>query len=450
MSISIYKNKSECCGCWACYDVCPKSAISMEDDDEGFKYPVINNDICIECGLCQKVCPIKTAKERKNIENNKPHIGIINLQFIQNYGAVIAAAVLENIVRNIVDEEYVVETINYGPSLTEGSRFQMRIDSIRNVGGVHEYLRRRLVKGYKADYASEERAKKFKIFRNEFLSLTSYHTNASTIIGEKNYKVFVVGSDVVWHKKRVKDYRADGYFLKFAKNQKRISYAASIDSIVDKNLKKLSKYYKEGLSYIDCVSTREQSSVEFIQGLTDKKVYECCDPAFLYSVEQYDQMMGLADEEIRNLSEKYIYVYALDENVEPLQYAEKLAKEKNLKIYYYSESPYEFSVENEQCIDDGPAEFLCRLKNAEYVLTTSFHCVVFSLLFDKQFLSFSRSKTSNKSIDLLAKVNLNERMVSSTNEIDIDKKIDFVDVKNTITNMKNEALNYLENALLDV
>ena len=58
----LYKRKEECCGCTACYAVCPHSAISMKADEEGFDYPYINPDICIRCGLCLSVCPIKKAK----------------------------------------------------------------------------------------------------------------------------------------------------------------------------------------------------------------------------------------------------------------------------------------------------------------------------------------------------------------------------------------------------
>ena len=47
-----------CCGCTACYSICPKKAIQMEPDSEGFLYPAINADICISCGLCEQVCPI--------------------------------------------------------------------------------------------------------------------------------------------------------------------------------------------------------------------------------------------------------------------------------------------------------------------------------------------------------------------------------------------------------
>ena len=51
-------DKKECCGCWACYNVCPKQSIKMLEDMEGFRYPSINLDSCINCGLCEKVCPV--------------------------------------------------------------------------------------------------------------------------------------------------------------------------------------------------------------------------------------------------------------------------------------------------------------------------------------------------------------------------------------------------------
>lgn len=50
--------KSECCGCYGCTNVCPKQCIDMNIDNEGFWYPKVDKDICIDCGLCEKVCPV--------------------------------------------------------------------------------------------------------------------------------------------------------------------------------------------------------------------------------------------------------------------------------------------------------------------------------------------------------------------------------------------------------
>lgn len=59
-------DKSQCCGCTACSSICPKKAIVMKQDEEGFVYPIIDKSKCVNCGLCDKVCPVKNAKE-----NNK-------------------------------------------------------------------------------------------------------------------------------------------------------------------------------------------------------------------------------------------------------------------------------------------------------------------------------------------------------------------------------------------
>lgn len=56
---ALFKRKEECCGCTACYAICPKVAITMVEDDEGFEYPVIDKNKCIKCYQCIKVCSFK-------------------------------------------------------------------------------------------------------------------------------------------------------------------------------------------------------------------------------------------------------------------------------------------------------------------------------------------------------------------------------------------------------
>lgn len=58
----LYDRKEECCGCTACYAICSKEAISMEEDEEGFEYPIVNNERCVRCYICLKVCPVKRVK----------------------------------------------------------------------------------------------------------------------------------------------------------------------------------------------------------------------------------------------------------------------------------------------------------------------------------------------------------------------------------------------------
>lgn len=67
--------KKSCTGCTACMNNCPKKAIKMENNSEGFLYPVIDEHKCINCGLCKKICPVLNTKEKKSL--NKCYVGYI-------------------------------------------------------------------------------------------------------------------------------------------------------------------------------------------------------------------------------------------------------------------------------------------------------------------------------------------------------------------------------------
>ncbi|MCR5701103.1 MAG: 4Fe-4S dicluster domain-containing protein [Lachnospiraceae bacterium] len=65
--ISLFEKKEDCCGCYACYSICPCNAIIMCADDFGFEYPNIDSRKCVECEKCIKVCPIKNQRKSNMI-----------------------------------------------------------------------------------------------------------------------------------------------------------------------------------------------------------------------------------------------------------------------------------------------------------------------------------------------------------------------------------------------
>ena len=56
----LFKEKDDCCDCTACYSICPAHAISMQPDEEGFLYPVIDSQKCVRCYRCTTVCAFKS------------------------------------------------------------------------------------------------------------------------------------------------------------------------------------------------------------------------------------------------------------------------------------------------------------------------------------------------------------------------------------------------------
>ena len=58
------REKEKCYGCEACVQICPKDALVMKEDDEGFRYPLLDKERCIECNLCRQVCPYENMPKR--------------------------------------------------------------------------------------------------------------------------------------------------------------------------------------------------------------------------------------------------------------------------------------------------------------------------------------------------------------------------------------------------
>ncbi len=66
----LYENRENCCGCSACYSICPVHAILMEPDDEGFLYPTVDEAKCMRCYKCVSVCAFKTDQRNKGYLEN--------------------------------------------------------------------------------------------------------------------------------------------------------------------------------------------------------------------------------------------------------------------------------------------------------------------------------------------------------------------------------------------
>ena len=107
------KEKKDCCGCYGCENICPKNSIKMIDDKEGFWYPKVDKETCIECGLCIKVCPI--IQNIKKVDNIK-FLACKNKN-LENRLESSSGGVFSLLVENIVDLNGIVFGAEYDENL---------------------------------------------------------------------------------------------------------------------------------------------------------------------------------------------------------------------------------------------------------------------------------------------------------------------------------------------
>lgn len=112
---------TECTGCSACANICPKNCISMVSDDYGFLYPQINNDKCVNCSICEKTCPVLNKKEQEISNEVISYAAKTNNENIrkQSSSGGIFSVIAENILENngivygaAFDENFVVKHIS--------------------------------------------------------------------------------------------------------------------------------------------------------------------------------------------------------------------------------------------------------------------------------------------------------------------------------------------------
>lgn len=107
------KEKQNCCGCQACVQACPKGCIKMETDGEGFLYPIIDNEVCIDCGLCERICPVLHSagdswvppkayasynlNEKVRLASSSGGVFTLAAEYVLNQGGVIYGAAMEEL-----------------------------------------------------------------------------------------------------------------------------------------------------------------------------------------------------------------------------------------------------------------------------------------------------------------------------------------------------------------
>lgn len=272
---------------------------------------------------------------------------------------------------------------------------------------------------------------KFKKFIKNNIKTTKH---IKDIDGIKNLiecnDILITGSDQVWSTNVTKEL-SDVYTLNFNNiNNKRISYAASIGS---SNIpKKFEKDYLTKISKIDHISVREVSAKKELKRIGIlQDIDVVLDPTFLL---KKDEWLNLISKE-RLVKQKYILAYTMEDNNEYIKIVNELSKKTGLKVIYLDYRNIGFNNVLKNFYTANPYEFLNLIYFAEYIVTTSFHGTVFSVIFEKKFWCCPHSVTGGRVTNILNKLSLCDRIVSnydSFTKTDYNKEINYLNTKKVL------------------
>lgn len=271
--------------------------------------------------------------------------------------------------------------------------------------------------------------------------------------GSKNYSAVVVGSDQVWTPMSLPNKFFNLLFVD--DSVKKIAYASSFGVSEIPNFQK--RPTGEYLDRFASIGVREQRGKEIVDSLSHKTAKVVADPTLLLSREEWEK--EIADSKV-NETEPYIFCYFLGTNQNARKAADKLKKETGLKIITIRHMD-EYVPEDENFGDEAPYsvdpnDFVKYISNATFVCTDSFHCSVFSIIFHRQFMTFYRfantSKTGrNSRIDSLFNVlGVNKKHIYNNSDDIlslINEPINWQEVDNKLLILRNESIDFLNNAL---
>lgn len=368
--------------------------------------------------------------------------GMITM-YDNNFGACLQAYSLQTVLSNMGIES---EIIKYSRHKKPVQTFNLEkvISRLRglSIKDLFIYaLSQKFIKGRKALF------EEFRRTRLDF-SEEQYYRDSNLNILEKLYDIFACGSDMLWSEEFVEDWNF--YYIGFSAGKKTIAYAPSFG----KN--EISEKYKESckkfITNIDVVSCREEAGVKLIQELSDLKVPQVMDPTMLLTRDEWNSVIA---DNTTMVQEPYTLLYLFGgtegKRKKFLQTMENEGTGKNVFL------PMNYAqYKAEKLPDIGPLEYLRLFRDAEFVVTDTFHGLMFSIIYRKPFLVLERedknhwAKYSDRMTSTLDMFGLKDRYVdSSFTDFGRMRNLDYSFLEDKLEEKRRKSLEYLKKALAD-
>ena len=373
-------------------------------------------------------------------------VRIISYQNAQNYGAVLQAYGLQQVIKSLGFGD--VLFINYNPDYLKNrylvfpeNWYKPRVWSFKNAIDFYSSMPFRVASRVIRNNA-------FNKSRARLLSQTEQQYRCLDDFVDVPCDYLVLGSDQIWSTWITGGpdpvfYGKGGY----KGLKKRISYAPSSELSTFNNPDYI-KIIGEYLSNIDCISVREKTVSKLLEEKLGISSEVCVDPTILSGRIHFDKIAS-----DRKIKKDYILVYAYNNYSDFIQSLIKTVPGfEKYEIHYISfgSSGGLKTLLGRKCHNESSVEeFVSLFKYASYVVTNSFHGLAFSLLFNRKFIIAYEEGKSSRCESLLQQIDASDKMVHQTSEVNWEK-INFDHINERLEAIREESRQFLINSLKNV
>lgn len=358
-------------------------------------------------------------------------IGIVTQPLLANYGGILQNYALQQVLKNLGHDPI---TINYSRQI---SLYRWLGSTIRSIFFYFSPEKRRPFARLEETF-TVSRKDFIQRFLNKNIKLTddvkTYHTQ---LVNRYKLNAVITGSDQVW--RPCYNLSIEDMYLRFVNQNgiKKIAYAASFGTdeweYTDEQTASCKKYAQK----LDAISVRELSAVDLCSKYLSVDAVAVLDPTLLLDKDYYEKLC----EDIPKLTSETIAAYILDMNEEKQRILDVISEEhRSMKhVIIAKEDSDSISVES----------WLAMFRDAKYVITDSFHGIVFSIIFQKPFLCIGNSwRGMARFSSLLSRFGLEDRLIDVNKIADFeDAPIDWQSINEVLKQEQEKSIKFLMKAL---
>lgn len=368
-------------------------------------------------------------------------VNVITRHAPTNYGSLLQAIATQRVIMNLGHE---CRIINYIPKCETGVRM-----AITQLEQKTKWRRNPIKKAIYLMVAEPETLlmdRKFLAMRKKYLLMgpcCATTGELKKLYAEKKDEVFLTGSDQVWGPISTGHYDPT-YFLDFVpKSSRKLAFAASFGKAIfdEQTLKE----YGVLLKKYDSLAVRENVAVELLKKM-DISAKQVLDPTLLMDADAWSEYVKPMKK-----PEKYVLVYQIHANSDLDHYAVKFAEKAELPLLRVSPLLHQAKRSGKFVYCPDISGFLDLVKNADYMVTDSFHGTAFAINFNTQFVEvLPNTGTSSRNQSILELTGLTDRIVRDLNDFSyIDQEIDFKEANEKIGISRIESIRILEEMLAE-